>query len=138
MIASQSLTAWVAPAASLICTPVPGANDDFYRRLPNRSTLSTSSRTRTYGRAGRREVAPLSVSRKPGLDEEGFESVERIDVRADGTAESTSLALTRKQVVIGGWSACLGLLYVAGKQDQDSYHDRKGKLFRRISGEDVR
>lgn len=54
-----------------------------------------------------------------------------------GDVEQTSFALNRSQLISGGWLALVGLAYVGGKQEQDSYHDRKRALFESISGDDV-
>lgn len=54
-----------------------------------------------------------------------------------GDVEQTSFALNRSQLISGGWLALVGLAYVGGKQEQDSYHDRKRALFKSISGDDV-
>lgn len=77
-------------------------------------------------------------------EQEGSGAVTHVNVDVRGmeprTAAPPSFALTRRQLVGGGWSALLGLAYVAGSRDQGSYRDRKRRLFGSITadGEEFR
>lgn len=81
---------------------------------------------------GRRCVAPLAMSRELGDDpQESAVEVGTNSLVLEG-------GLTREKLIVGGWSALLGLAYVGGKRDQGSYRDRKRNLFNGIAGDEFR
>eukprot|EP00904_Undaria_pinnatifida_P005424 jgi/Undpi1/2010/HiC_scaffold_12.g05397.m2 len=55
-----------------------------------------------------------------------------------GLLGQPSLAMTREQLIIAGWSGFLGVAYAGGKEDQKAYKDLKRGLFRSIAGDDIR
>lgn len=55
------------------------------------------------------------------------------DNKFDFGREILSSTLSRRQLLVGGWGAALGVVYVGATQDQSAYRARKRKLFRSIT-----
>lgn len=85
-------------------------------------------------------VTHLSMNQEPNFEPDKTQGFGGGEERGEepGLLGQPSLAMTREQLIIAGWSGFLGVAYAGGKEDQKAYKDLKRGLFRSIAGDDIR
>lgn len=140
-------TGWVVPSVRSTCSPscfptVPWDiifSTDCRKRNRRRHSTAAVHRVRIHSRETTGSVAPLPMTQGEGFDRDElgrFGAIKNTNVDVKPRAiEPFSLAMSREQVIKGGWAALLGLAYIGGKQDDALYADRKRRLFESITDE---